>query len=98
MNNLILRFFPGENLLLKLHYYLFNYFFLELMQKKNRIEKKLPIKKLKKMTVVTNLSKEHEELEDEVNYPGDVINDDDDPDKLVWIHVDVCMSVQFYEM
>ena len=61
------------------------------MQKKNRIEKKLPIKKLKKMTVVTNLSKEHEELEDEVNYPGDVIDDDDNPDKLVWIHMDVWM-------
>ena len=68
------------------------------MQKKNRIEKKLLIKKLKKMTVVTNLSKEHEELEDEVNHPGDVIDDDDDPDKLVWIHVDVCIIVQFYEM
>ena len=68
------------------------------MQKKNRIEKKLLIKKLKKMTVVTNLSKEHEELEDEVNHPGDVIDDDDDPDKPVWIHVDVCIIVQFYEM
>ena len=68
------------------------------MQKKNRIEKKLLIKKLKKMTVVTNLSKEHEELEDEVNHPGDVIDDDDDPDKLVRIHLDVCISVQFYEM
>ena len=68
------------------------------MQKKNRIEKKLPIKKPKKMTVVTNLSKEHEELEDEVNSPGDVINDDDNPDKLVWIHLDICISVQFYEM
>ena len=68
------------------------------MLKKNRIEKKLLIKKLKKMTVVTNLSKEHEELEDEVNHPGDVIDDDDDPDKLVWIHVDVCIIVQFYEM
>ena len=68
------------------------------MQKKNRIEKKLLIKKLRKMTVATNLSKEHEELEDEVNHPGDVIDDDDDPDKLVWIHLDICMSVQFYEM
>ena len=68
------------------------------MQKKNRIEKKLPIKKLKKMTVVTNLSKEHEELEDEVNHPGDVIDDDDNPDKLVWIHMDICIIVQFYEM
>ena len=69
-------------------YYLFNYFFSELMQKKNRIGKKLLIKKLRKMTVATNLSKEHEELEDEVNHPGDVI-DDDNPDKLVWIHMDV---------
>jgi len=50
------------------------------------------------MTVATNLSKEHEELEDEVNHPGDVIDDDDDPDKLAWIHLDICMSVQFYEM
>ena len=37
-------------------------------------------------------------MEDEVNSPGDVIDDDDDPDKLVWIHVDVCIIVQFYEM
>jgi len=48
------------------------------------------------MTVVTNLSKEHEELEDEVNHPGDVIDDDDDPDKLV---LDTCGCLQqFYEM
>ena len=95
MNNLILRFFRGENLLLNLqhYYYLFNHFFLELMQKKNRIEKKLLIKKLRKMTVATNLSKEHEELEDEVNHPGDVIDDDDDPDKLAWIHMDIRISV-----